>query len=1371
MSEIVQPNSAQHPQKNALRQSRMTLKKGKYIGPYEILDLLREGSSSKIYLAKSLYNNENVVIKAISKTSLQKNLDDILLITKQIETLKILKHRNIITLYEIYESNKYIFLITEYCSGKNLIEKIIQKKRFSEEEALIIFFQLLDAFTYMHKMNICHRNIRAEHILFDKNNRPKIVGFGYSSFYEKNKKIKGAYGSLCYACPEIIDEQPYNPELADVWSLGVILYVLICGYLPFSDEDDDRNKMLISEGKIEFPKEISNKLKDLLRHMLDKNQEKRYNFQKIVKHPWIKPYNETFFSQGINIHKTIYPVDEKILNIILEYNFDKNKIKEDLINNKYNTGTGLYKQIVRKLMDLKIKNISDLFCEEFNAYRDNIKNKYENGDERYEKYIQNVVEKYNKKENFVNKFRQREDEIVDKLLALKEQKNEKKNELNVINEEENDNINTEDKLKINDNVEIIYNNEQEEDVDIIQKFKEEQSKKKIIIDESEHNKFQSSPNITNFYSNNENDNVEIDDNNATSFRLSSIPELSEKNSLSKKILDNQNNLSTEEKDVINLNKENNIQNQVDKNHYKSIVNTNIFKSNINKQNDTSFTNNSFRMTAIRKTNAKTYFERGSLYDDFLKKNHPENVRKTLLKSKFATIRPNLNKQNKIDDIKEKEEIESDKEEKKEKENDKKLDQLKYSFSFDDDEEEENKEDDDDDNIDVIDGDGDEKLFNMFNNDDNEEIKELKKLYYGDNLKESINFLKKSIVRKKTVKFLDSSQRKEKETETETEKKKKEIEIKRVGTNVSELDMDKYEEKLKEYNKIFDISNTKEEKNKLEPKIEISFHDDNNEKNNFVYFNVDKNNSKKLDFNINKDSYNINDINNLLKKNSITKYNEALPSEKIKVIEDNNFIDPINELFLKKYKGKLNKNKKVYKKNGTEFFLSMTNQVQNKIDESTQTTLSNNYKSNKFKIIRSFFTIRSNINKYKSNTENDNYPYFYNGNNQINIDKINNNNNPMSLKYNKSQILHLKKKELDKPKISLKYLNNNIRNNSPIDYNNIKTNNSYAFNKSPVFRNKYSKNNAFLESIDYNAMTSDRQRTFIRNKNDKFYIKKRNIKEDMDNCNNFSMTIPREKSATNTVKNIKKEEVIVKRNEIIEKIQHCQNLLNTIMVDKKYSLANMINLRNNNKNNDDMKNNLYTFNKKIPQVSEFDTNKSYKINNNGINHIFKKNSLNISVNNPHNLNNKYTYKKINIKYLDKATNDIYSFDNISRDNTYNSVTPQENYCFTDNNNFYSKPLKQKGVKKYKEESRNLNNYSFDAPHKRKNNLTIKTGYNFPMYINNKNKINDNSVFSKTVNNEDNDNDIFSKNIYKTKNINVNNNPFFQRLKGYKDLNYN
>ena len=437
MSDIKKSIKKHKRQPNMCSNERMSLARGKNIGPYEIIDLLKEGSTSKIYLAKSKYTNEHVAIKVLNKTPLNNNLDELLLMTKQIETLKILKHRNILTLYEIYESPKYIYLVTEYLPGKDLIEKLIRQKRFNEEEALRIFFQLLDALTYMHKMNICHRNIRTEHIVFDKNNRPKIVGFGFSSFYESNKLIEGAYGSLCYACPEIIDEIPYNPELADVWSLGVILYVLICGYLPFSDEDDNKNKILISSGKIDFPKEISNKLKDLLRHMLDINPNKRYTFQKIIKHPRIQPYSEKFFSQGINIHKMIYPVDERILNIINEYGFDKNKVKNDLIMNKYNIGTGIYKQIVRKLLDLKIKNIFDLWSEEFVAYRDDEKNKYQEGDKKYDDFIKKIDEKYRKKEEFINDFKEREEQVAERLLYLKSKKEEK---LNVIEEAKLDDI-------------------------------------------------------------------------------------------------------------------------------------------------------------------------------------------------------------------------------------------------------------------------------------------------------------------------------------------------------------------------------------------------------------------------------------------------------------------------------------------------------------------------------------------------------------------------------------------------------------------------------------------------------------------------------------------------------------------------------------------------------------------------------------------------------------------------------------------------------------------------------------------------------------------------------------------------------------------
>ena len=267
------------PQNNNIKNNLQEISKiPKNIGPYEIIKKLKDGGYSKIYLAQSKYTGDNVCIKIIEKIPFQENIEDLLLITRQIETLKILKHRNILSLLEIYESPKFIFLITEYLSGKDLIEILINKKRFNEDEAQKIFFQLIDATYYMHKMNICHRDIRTEHIIFDKNNTPKLVGFSYSTFYNKNQNLKDSFGSLCYACPEIIKEDSYNPELADIWSLGVVLYVMVCGYLPFSEEEDEKNKNLIIHGKVEFPKEMTNKLKDLLKHMLDINPKKRYNF-------------------------------------------------------------------------------------------------------------------------------------------------------------------------------------------------------------------------------------------------------------------------------------------------------------------------------------------------------------------------------------------------------------------------------------------------------------------------------------------------------------------------------------------------------------------------------------------------------------------------------------------------------------------------------------------------------------------------------------------------------------------------------------------------------------------------------------------------------------------------------------------------------------------------------------------------------------------------------------------------------------------------------------------------------------------------------------------------------------------------------------
>jgi len=870
MSEITQSLRKHIRLNETIFQSQMPSKKGKNIGPYQIQDFLEEGSYSKIYLAKSLYTNERVVIKAINKSLLKKELDNLLLITKQIETLKILKHRNIITLYEIYESRKYIYLITEYCQGKNLIEKLMRKKRFSEEEAFIIFFQLLDAFIYMHKMNICHRNIRAEHILFDKNGRLKLIGFGYSSFYEKNKKIQGAYGSLCYACPEIINEQPYNPELADVWSLGVILYVLVCGYLPFCEEEDSKNKDFILEGKIEFPKEMSNKLKDLLRHMLDINPEKRYNFQDIVKHPWIKMLKvppESLFSQGINIHKTIYPVDENILNIINEYNFDKEKVKKDLINNKYNTGTGLYKQIVRKLLDMKIETISDLFCVEFNAYRDNKKNKYENGDKKYEDFIQKVSEYYNKKEDFVNDFKQREDDIVERLMALKEQKEEKKlSTIKEVNNSYKEDGSESNKNSMNQNIDTTN--------------KDEQNINKELIDKSDK------------------DNNQNISNNKKKLGLSVGLFYTKTNT------------------VPTFGK----------------LNKNLLKSVLGQKSSNDELNSKFRMTSLRRANTKTLFNKSTLYDNYLKQNHPENLKKTILKSRFGNINKKV-----MEDIKEKNESESEKEEKKQQKK-----EPNFEFDFDEIDEYETETEENIDNndteepIDVIDGEGESQLFERFKEDNSEEIAELKQLWFGSNIKQSVNFVKKSILKNKSVKF-NNNFNKNKNLET-------------------------IKDEEKDNNNINNVENAK-----LRSKFKKSFKNDVSENNN---------NQKKVTFNNNKDLSEKAEVNKNVGNNYITN------------LSKNNRIDKINDFFIIN----LN-NKKISNKNPAPD--KKDESIQTIIPENTANKIINppfivshnelsinNDNSNKNK---EFEQIIVQSNEYEQNNDNSDLDeYFINENEPLNI---------------------------------------------------------------------------------------------------------------------------------------------------------------------------------------------------------------------------------------------------------------------------------------------------------------------------------------------------------------------------------------------------
>ena len=413
----------------------------KSIGYYDIKEKISVGEFSKIYLGISKYTNDKVAIKIINKLSFMKHPDDIILVKNEIEVLKILKHRNILTLYEIYESNKYIFIITEYLS-QELITILLNKKRLSESDAQMLFIQLVDAFQYMHKLQICHRDFRLEHIMLDSNNIPKIIDFGFSSFYKKGEELEEPVGYLSYACPEIIQQKKYEPELADVWTLGVTLYVMVCGYLPFSEEDDKKNNELIIAGKVEYPSEIGNICKDLLKKMLEVDPKKRINLLKISRHPWVKGCKEIKIIGGYNIYDMVYPIDERLVNIIKQYDIDTKKLEEDLKNNKYNNITALFKLLIKKSLSLGYGTISDFTSNAFVEYMKNKDKVIPDGEQKYKEYLNKIQEKNNELIKNVSLYKLKQENVIKQLDELKNTNIKEEN-----NEEEKKDVN----IKDNDN--------------------------------------------------------------------------------------------------------------------------------------------------------------------------------------------------------------------------------------------------------------------------------------------------------------------------------------------------------------------------------------------------------------------------------------------------------------------------------------------------------------------------------------------------------------------------------------------------------------------------------------------------------------------------------------------------------------------------------------------------------------------------------------------------------------------------------------------------------------------------------------------------------------------------------------------------------
>ena len=336
----------------------------KQIGNYTLGAEVGSGAFGKVVLGKHYLTGETVAIKILDKMILSQTPEDYELVRQEISILKIVKHKYIVQLYEILQTPQHIFIVMEYCEGKDLMDYILTKTRLSELESLKFFQQLINALFYLHSQNISHRDVKIDNMLLDRNKDLKLVDFGLSTKYTDDTLLDQPCGTVVYAAPEVLDGNEYHGMLADVWSSGIVLFGMTSGYLPFCDQDDEVNKRHVLEGKIDLPDFFSPMLKDLLKHMLDINPITRYTLQDIREHPWFN-LNDTNLIPGIIIGYNLIPVDENILNLCVAYNSDRDKIENSVKNNKYDSGSALYYLLVRKIVRKGFESVSDLSSDLF----------------------------------------------------------------------------------------------------------------------------------------------------------------------------------------------------------------------------------------------------------------------------------------------------------------------------------------------------------------------------------------------------------------------------------------------------------------------------------------------------------------------------------------------------------------------------------------------------------------------------------------------------------------------------------------------------------------------------------------------------------------------------------------------------------------------------------------------------------------------------------------------------------------------------------------------------------------------------------------------------------------------------------------------
>jgi len=261
------------------------------VGPFVLGKTLGEGTTGKVKVGFHKGSGFKVAVKIIRKDMLLSKPSVKAKVQREIVVMKLLNHPNVMKLYDVYETSKNLFLISELVEGGELFDYIVKRRTISHEESRRIFREIIAGVDYLHSHGVCHRDLKPENIMLDQDKHVKIVDLGMSAIMRKGELLATSCGSPHYASPQVVSGEHYDGKGADIWSCGVILFALMTSNLPF-DDDNIRNLLQkVRRGFFKIPSFITGDIRDLISQMIVVDPRKRITMEGIKKHPWITGVN------------------------------------------------------------------------------------------------------------------------------------------------------------------------------------------------------------------------------------------------------------------------------------------------------------------------------------------------------------------------------------------------------------------------------------------------------------------------------------------------------------------------------------------------------------------------------------------------------------------------------------------------------------------------------------------------------------------------------------------------------------------------------------------------------------------------------------------------------------------------------------------------------------------------------------------------------------------------------------------------------------------------------------------------------------------------------------------------------------------------